>query len=871
MASSFFTVSGFGIGDVVTGLDLNGDGISDLVFGDPVNNRVTVIYGDPDGFAQPLDPANLPTRLGFTIQGAAHAEFGAALAWADDFGGAGVDALLIGARAAGQVHVVFAGQTTVGLTVTGLPPLANGMTLTGLGDLNNDGFGDFATGAPDAQNGAGAVYVIYGSAAAGSTLDVATLTDSTGFVLHSGGDNDLTGAAIAGGFDVTGDGLSDLLIGAPAYDDGITGTDAGTVYVVAGASTPQPSLTPAITGLAAGDRAGGSIAVGPDVNGDGNADFVIAATGNATVAGYVVFGGSLTMPVDLAALNGSNGFAITGSDLSGAAVQMLGDVSGDGLGDIGVITQTGDVYILFGSDNPAASFDLTTLNGTNGFALTGLFAGVPSSVSLTNLGDINADPSGAINDLAISARYNDGTPASSIVILGGIANFAALDGNGDGQINFANLTAPDFVPTDTTIVIGGDGQANLDEDATSVSGGISITDSTSAPQPSFRDATATGAFGVFLVNNTGDLWTYTRTTDMNYLDAGDVAIDSAILTADNGAKRKITINIQGMDDPATLDPSSDTTISITKNDALTSGKTIRLIDLDDDDNPVFTNGTKGVGTYGEITVLDDAGGYTYRLTDPTLQALDSGNQAIDDITLIASDGSSHVISVTIVGVNDSTPLIFSGGGAINTSYGNDVVTVTDNENYTINTGAGDDEITLGDGQNVVFVALGNNSVTTGNGANTITLLTGNNSITTGAGNDTIIAGYGDDTIYAGAGNDVIAADTGSVFAFGNNRITGGQGDDLMMGGAGVDTFVFRPDDGNDTIARFDPTDAAPAPLGRSFQTGIDKIALEEFASVTAGNVMDFVTQADNGYQFDAEGTTILFYNAFILSSSDFII
>lgn len=890
MALSFFRVSGEGIGRATTGLDLNSDGVSDVVFGDPETDRVTVLFGNPDGFDGPVDLGNLPASAGFRIDGPENAEFGYALAGATSLDGLNSDALLIASRATGEVSVVFNGQTTVGLTLTGLPVLANGISLTSLGDLDGDGFGDFAIGAPDANIGKGAVYAIYGRENFNTTIDLSNLDSSDGFVLEGRADNDLTGAALAGGFDLTGDNRPDLLIGVPGYDDGDSGgNDAGTVYLVQGTTDPITSTQPvsdatrAVTGAMAGNEIGGSLAAGPDVNGDPDADFIISATADALTAGYVVFGGAgFSAPVDLNALDGTNGFAITGTDLSGASVQMLGDVSGveagDGMsriGDIGVVTQSGDVYILFGQVSNTATRDLSALGGTNGYALTGLFDGTPASITITNLGDINADISGPINDIAITASYADDTPDSSYVILGGRANFAALDeadGTIDRKIDFNNLVAPDFVETDPTITIGGDALAELGEDSTTVTGSINIQDSTNpTSQPSFKDMTASGAYGVFLVNEAGDLWTYTRNNaaDQQYLNEGDILVDSAILTASNGSQRKITINILGADDPAELDPTSDRTLTVTEDEGLTTSKKIRLIDPDSNDNPTFLNGTKGTGTHGEITIIDDAGGYEYLLTNPELQSLTSGKSTADKITLTANDGSTHDIIVTITGLDEGVPQQFTGGGAINTSYGNDVIRALDANKYVVNAGGGNDRIRLGDGDNFIFDAIGDETITAGNGTNTITLLTGNNNVSTGGGNDRITTGYGNDTINAGTGDDVIAADDGAIFAFGTNRIDGGKGDDLMMGGAGVDTFVFRPNDGKDVIARFDPIADIAAPLALNFQTGIDKIELQGFKNVNAGNVLEYMRETDDGLKFRAENTDILLFNAFVISETDF--
>jgi Ca2+-binding RTX toxin-like protein len=100
-----------------------------------------------------------------------------------------------------------------------------------------------------------------------------------------------------------------------------------------------------INGVAVGDESGRSVAPAGDVNGDGYSDVIIGANyadpnGNIdSGASYVVFGhaSGFTATFDLASIDGSNGFKINGADaggLSGLTVASAGDVNGDGLSDV---------------------------------------------------------------------------------------------------------------------------------------------------------------------------------------------------------------------------------------------------------------------------------------------------------------------------------------------------------------------------------------------------------------------------------------------------------------------------------------------------------------------------------------------------------
>ena len=93
-------------------------------------------------------------------------------------------------------------------------------------------------------------------------------------------------------------------------------------------------------------------------------------------------------PFDLSTLDGSNGFRLDGVDAGdyfGHSVNTAGDVTGDGFDDImmgasggdpGGDSTAGETYVVFGSGSGfAASLDLSTLDGSNGFRLDGIDEG----------------------------------------------------------------------------------------------------------------------------------------------------------------------------------------------------------------------------------------------------------------------------------------------------------------------------------------------------------------------------------------------------------------------------------------------------------------------------------------------------------------
>lgn len=93
-------------------------------------------------------------------------------------------------------------------------------------------------------------------------------------------------------------------------------------------------------GQAEGD-AGYSVSGAGDINGDGFADMLIGAPASGCTASagqvYVVYGNSSLKSFQLSNLDGNNGYIITGPAYyaeTGASVRGAGDVNGDGLDDI---------------------------------------------------------------------------------------------------------------------------------------------------------------------------------------------------------------------------------------------------------------------------------------------------------------------------------------------------------------------------------------------------------------------------------------------------------------------------------------------------------------------------------------------------------
>ena len=557
--------------------DINGDGIDDLIIGAPRadksgdfydgrdSGKSYVIFGNSNGFTPSLKLSELDGTNGFVLQGIDLYDYsGSSVSGAGDINGDGFDDLIIGAPNAGYLfeyrfgpanigqgesYVVFGSTSfdaslelseldgTNGFVLEGIDERYHtGQSISEAGDINGDGFDDLIIGAPGAgtsifyyrysyNSDRGESYVIFGSSNGfDANINLAELDGTNGFVLKGIDDNDDSGSSVSGAGDINGDGLDDLIIGAPGagnvvgryvgYDNdfkdvyGFYYNDRrGESYVIFGsrsgfeASVDLGALDGSngfvLKGINSGDRSGYSVSGAGDINGDGFDDLIIGAVGveslnyspddEARSESYVVFGSGrgFSASVDLGSLDGSNGFVLKGinsGDRSGISVSRAGDINSDGFDDLIIgadgadsnfYGRAGESYVVYGRSGFEASLEPSDLDGSNGFVLKGINSGDRLGNSVSGAGDINDD---GFDDLIISA-LNAGesyvvfgsAPVTSLVgtedsnTLVDLDDVNLISGRG-GNDTIAGLTGDDEI-------FGGDGDDVLRGDLNSRSPG----------------------------------------------------------------------------------------------------------------------------------------------------------------------------------------------------------------------------------------------------------------------------------------------------------------------------------------------------------------------------------------------------------------
>ena len=388
--------------------DVNGDGYNDvLVSASPASGYgAYVYYGSVTGAAETASGEfGLP---GVTV-----------MTGVGDIDADGYDDVLIGepsyATNTGRFFIHYGSSTGLPAAASGTRVGVDGIynflgcSIDGAGDVNADGYADVIVGEYGYNHYTGRAYVYLGSAS-GLSATPDTALDGTAWA-------DNIGRYVAGAGDVDGDGYDDVMIGS---------THINEVYVyVGGPSGTSAAVATTLTGPTG--ESFGRVAGAGDVNADGHDDVLVGAQAYGTSTGrvYVYLGARGGLTTSIAAT--LQGEAV--QNQFGATLAGPGDVNGDGYDDVVVgayayATNTGRVYIYTGSATGVSTTATTTLTGET---TSDLFGTVIAAA-----GDVNGDGYADVLTSATTYRSSMGRVYLYMGEAGGLTDPAASSWTGVG-------------------------------------------------------------------------------------------------------------------------------------------------------------------------------------------------------------------------------------------------------------------------------------------------------------------------------------------------------------------------------------------------------------------------------------------------------
>ncbi|WP_252375831.1 VCBS domain-containing protein [Aeromonas hydrophila] len=384
------------------------------------------------------------------------------------------------------------------------------------------------------------------------------------------------------------------------------------------------------------------------------------------------------------------------------------------------ITGVNDAAVITGTDTGSVVEDETnpTLTETGTLSVTDV-DGADEAKFLAGNGTPSA---GALGSLAITegGAWTYNVDNSKVQYLGEgetkVETFTVA--SVDGTTHTVTITITGV--NDAAVITGSDTGAVTEDESTPLlteTGTLSVTDVDGADEAKFLAGNGTpsaGALGSLAITE-GGAWTYNvDNSKVQYLGEGETKVETFVVKSVDGTEHTVTITITGVNDAAVITGSD--TGAVTEDEStplLTETGTLSVTDVDGADEAKFLagNGTPSAGALGSLSITE-GGAWTYNVDNSKVQYLGEGETKVETFTVASVDGTTHTVTITITGVNDSAVIGGTDSGAVTEDETNPTLTETGTLSVTDVDGADEAKFLAGNGAPSAG-ALGSLTITEG--------------------------------------------------------------------------------------------------------------------------------------------------------------